>query len=72
MSPPPHAQDPPDGTAADATSASAAPDPVERCVSCGAARSERFCAEWGERRVEPSDYTMRHVLGELAVTYSTL
>jgi hypothetical protein len=39
---------------------------VARCVSCGAPGMRRFCAECGEKRVEPGDHTLRHVLGELA------
>ena len=66
----PHARDPLD--TADADVAPPATGPAEICVSCGAARSGRFCAQCGEKRVEPGDYTLRHVLGELAEQFLSL
>lgn len=45
---------------------------VARCVSCGAGLSTRFCGECGEKRPEPSDHTIRHVLGELADQFLSL
>ncbi len=43
-----------------------APDPPAPCVSCGAPRVGRYCAQCGEKALSPSDLDWRHyVLHEL-------
>jgi hypothetical protein len=52
-----------------------APDVVDgpsACRSCGAPLTGRFCADCGEKRAEPDDHRLRHVLGEVAEQFLSI